>query len=186
MNFQVGDIVIHWSYGMGKIVQLDEKVLSGQKMRYYVVRARDLTVWVPVNATDKCSLRLPAPRSEFEKLFAILRSPCEPLSEDRLERKTQLLERMKEGKPESTCRLVRDLTFYRQTKRLNESDLSILERALNSLLNEWHFSLSVSLAQAERELRQLLEEHSHEAIVFSGTWIELSKSNARRARAAKP
>jgi len=161
MDFQVGDKVIHRTYGLGEILQMDEKELSGQVNRYYVVKIRDLTVWVPTNGKGKPSLRPPTPKSEFKKLFALLSSPGEPLSFDRFERKTQLLEKMREWNLESICQVVRDLTFHRTVKKLNDDDNTILERAKNLLLNEWRFSLLIPIAQAEQELKQLLGGPPH-------------------------
>ena len=86
MDFQVGDKVIHWTYGLGEIVELDEKVLSGRTTSYYVVRIGDMSIWVPVEQTNPDSLRPPTPANDFDQLFAILSSPGELLSEDRLER----------------------------------------------------------------------------------------------------
>ena len=160
MSFQIGDQVVHWNYGLGEIIQLDEKVLSGRSTRYYVVRTRDLTIWVPIDDEGQSSLRMPTPKDEFENLFAILSSPGEPLSVDRFERKTQLFERMKEGRLESICAVVRDLTFLRLSKRLNDNDVSILERAKIFLLNEWKLVWSVSFSEAEHELILLLAANS--------------------------
>ncbi len=157
MEYQVGDQVIHWQYGLGEVIQLDEKVISGKSTRCYVVRIRDLTLWVPV---EKSSLRLPTPKVEFDHLRAILRGPSEPLPADRFERKTQLLEKMKDGKLESICRVVRDLSSYRSEKKLNDNDVSILERAQYFLLSEWKLVLSVPLAQAEQEVKQILGTQS--------------------------
>lgn len=158
MDYQVGDKVIHWLYGMGDIIQIDEKVLSGHKNLYYVVQIRDLTLWVPVNEAGKRSLRMPTPGSGFEKLFATLRSQIEPLSDDRLVRRTQLLEKMKIGTLESICRVIRDLSFFARTKKLNDNDKFVLERARELLFNEWKLSLSVSFSQAEDKLEELLGE----------------------------
>jgi RNA polymerase-interacting CarD/CdnL/TRCF family regulator len=156
MDFQVGTQVVHRAYGPGEITQLEEKVLSGQSTLYYVVQFEDLTAWVPVVDGNSGSLRLPTPVNEFDKLFTILSSPAEPVSADRLERKRQLLEQIKDGTLESICRVIRDLTAYGRTKKLSESDHPILERAKNFLLHEWGLSRSISITQAERELSQLL------------------------------
>jgi len=59
MNFQVGDQVVHWTYGPGEVIQLDEKALSGQTELYYVVQIRDMTLFVPINDQAETSLRLP-------------------------------------------------------------------------------------------------------------------------------
>ncbi len=155
-SFQVGDQVIHWMYGLGEIIQLDEKVLSGHIGNYYVVQIRDLTLWVPQNETGENSLRFPTPAENFKKLFRILSSPGEPLSDDRFIRKTQLTELLKGRTLESICRVVRDLVSYKRTNKINESDNSILNHASKFLLNEWSVALSVPLPQAEHELRSLL------------------------------
>ena len=157
MSFQVGDQVIHWVYGLGEITQLDEKVLSGHTDKYYVVQIRDLTLWVPLNETGEHCLRFPTPARDFQKLFRILASPGEPLSPDRFMRKTQLTELLKDGTLESICRVVRDLMYYKRTKKINENDNSILAHARNFLLNEWSVALSVPVQQAESELKNLLE-----------------------------
>lgn len=154
--FQVGDQVIHWAYGPGVIVQLDEKEISGNTGLYYVVKTRDLTLWVPVSETGERCLRYPTPAQEFQKLFSLLISPGEPLSDDRFERKTQLNERLKDSSLESVCRVIRDITYHKRNRKINDNDNAILDRARSFLLNEWSVSLSVPIQQAERELDQLL------------------------------
>ncbi|MBP1701732.1 MAG: CarD family transcriptional regulator [Chloroflexi bacterium] len=155
--YQVGDQVIHRTYGLGEIIQLDEKVLSGHIGQYYVVQIYDLTLWVPINDTGVGCLRNLTPAREFQKLFRILASPGEPLSPDRYERKTQLTERLKDGTLESICRVVRDLTLHKQIRKMNDNDSSNLDHAKALLLNEWSAALSVPFQQAEHELRQLLD-----------------------------
>ncbi|MEW5869647.1 MAG: CarD family transcriptional regulator [Chloroflexota bacterium] len=159
MNFQVGDTIVHRSYGPGKILKMDEKRLSGRTDLYYVVQVKDLTLWVPVRDSSESSLRLLTPAKEFEKLFAILSGSGEPLSANRIERKTQLIEQMQSGSLEAICRVIRDLTNYKRTKKMSDSDASILERARDFLLTEWKLSLSVPLAQADQKLKQLLGEN---------------------------
>lgn len=154
--FQVGDQVIHWAYGLGEIIQLDEKELSGHTCKYYVVKMRDLTLWVPVSETGERCLRFPTPARDFQKLFRILASPGEPLSVDRFERKTQLTQRLKDGTLESVCRVIRDLALRKRINKMNDNDSSILDRARSFLLNEWSLALSVPAQQAESELRELL------------------------------
>src|SRR6266545_1607845 len=110
MNFNAGDTVMHWTYGIGQIVNLEERDLSGSKALYYAVQVRDLTVWVPADGKVGSRLRSPTPKSRFKRLLAFLSSPSEPLPEDRLERRTHLLELLKDGRPESRCQVIRDLS----------------------------------------------------------------------------
>ena len=157
--FHVGDHVIHWSYGLGEIIKLDEKVLSGHAGKYYVLQINNLTLWVPLaEASERC-LRFPTPARDFPELFRILSTPGEPLSTDRYTRKTQLTELLGDRTIESICRVVRDLVDYKRLKKINENDKSTLEHAREFLLNEWSLALSIPLQQAEGELTKLLDAH---------------------------
>jgi RNA polymerase-interacting CarD/CdnL/TRCF family regulator len=160
MDYKIGDPVMHWTYGLGRIVGLEERVIAGQKALYYAVQVQDLTVWVPADGNLETRLRPPTPAARFKQLFAILTSPGEPHPEDRHERKTWLAEQLKDGRAESLCRVIRDLSAYQQAKSLNENDMSLLKRAQNVLLGEWGFSLSIPVMQAESDLHRLLKSGS--------------------------
>jgi RNA polymerase-interacting CarD/CdnL/TRCF family regulator len=161
MDYKIGDTVVHCMYGLGRVIRLEEQTFSGEKMLYYVVQVRDMTVWVPANAQVMSRLRTPTPRGEFPKLFSILNEPGGTLPVDRLERRTHLLEELNDGKAESCCRVVRDLSFLQHIKPLNDNDRLILKQASDTLLGEWEFSLSVPLALAQARLHDLLIKPSH-------------------------
>ena len=157
MGFQIGDKVIHCTFGLGEIVHIEEKLIQGQPTNCYVVRITDLMIWVPID-NQQHTLRVPTPPEEFEKLSAILTNPGETLLEDRVLRKNQLLAQIKDGQLASICRVVRDLTYFKRSKKLNEQEKSILERAVNSLLTEWTYSQGIPLVQAHQALSNLLGE----------------------------
>ncbi len=154
MDFNIGDEVIHLVHGLGEIENIEDKTVHDHIASCYVFRTPSLTVWVPVE--DQHSLRAPKSKSEFEKLISVLQSPNEPLPEDHLKRKKQLLELVKDGQLTSICRVVRDLSEFSNTIKLNDSDKSILDRAINSLLVEWMYSLSVPLPQAQKKMAEFL------------------------------
>jgi RNA polymerase-interacting CarD/CdnL/TRCF family regulator len=89
-------------------------------------------------------------------MLSILSSPGEPLPDDRQERKLRILDLLKDGRAESLCRVIRDLSAYRKVKSLNDNDQAVLRRVQTSLLGEWGFALSLTPAQAELELQRLL------------------------------
>lgn len=157
IHFHIGDKVIHWAYGPGEIIQLDEKSISGHTRQYYVVQMRTLTIWVPLYQTGESSIRLPTPKEDFDDLFQILASPAKPLPLDRNERRLQLIERLKDHKLASICGVIRDLTLHKSLKKMNDNDNSILEHNRDILINEWSLALSIPVQQVERKLRKLLE-----------------------------
>ncbi len=156
LDYQVGDRVVHANYGMGEIVQLDEKFIHERQMLCYVVQIHNMIVWVMADEPGKSGLRLPASSSDFDDLFTILSGPGEPLPPERFERKKELAERMKSGLLPSICTVIRDLAFYKHQKKFNEDDKATMQRAQDFLLEEWVYARSVSWMQARDEMTRLL------------------------------
>jgi RNA polymerase-interacting CarD/CdnL/TRCF family regulator len=147
---------MHWSYGVGQIINREERSLSGARTIYYAVDVQGLTVWVPADQHVADRLRTLTPKNRFKQLLSILSSPGEPLPEDRLERKTHLQKRMKDSSAEALCQVIRDIYSYRKVQPLNDNDTIVLKQALKILLGEWEIVLSVTHAQANLELHRLL------------------------------
>lgn len=158
MSFQIGDTVIHWSYGLGEIVSIEEKIIQDRLTKCYVLRTSDLTIWIPISDQPQQTLRTPTSPDEFTSLFEILSSPSEKLLEDRVQRKDQLMSQMKDGQLASICRVVRDLTHFKHSAKLNDQEKSILERAITSLLTEWTYSMGMPLNQAQQQMTSMLGE----------------------------
>jgi CarD family transcriptional regulator len=158
MSFHVGDKVIHSTHGFAEIINVESKNVSGNPSDYYVVQTKTLILWIPVINSIQSNLRLPTAKSDFSDLRTILRSHCLPFSEFRNERKAQIHTRVNDGATESTCSLIRDLSFCRRNKKLNEYESTIYKRAVNMLLDEWQYSMSVTQIQATLELNALLDE----------------------------
>jgi len=160
MNFKIGDPIIHWAHGLGEIVGIEERILSGEKTLYYIVKIQSLSVFVPANGEVSNRLRVPTPKSDFEKLVKILSGSSESLMEDRFDRKTQLRKALADGKAETTCRVIRDLASFAKKKPLNDDDQNIMNRAWSSLCGEWGFALSMPRDQVEREIHGILAQSS--------------------------
>lgn len=156
MNFHKGDSVMHWTHGLGTIVQLEERTLGGEKILYYAIQIGEMTIWVPADDLVDTRLRLPTPANEFKSLMGILSGAGERLPADRLERKRLLLEWLKDGRTESLFRVIRSLSTHRHLHPLNGNDEALLKRSRKMLLGEWCFSMSIPLAKAENELQHLL------------------------------
>lgn len=156
MDFHEGDIVMHWIYGLGKVIQLEERNIAGESALYYAVQIGSITVWVPADAELENRLRVPTLEVKFMHLLTILSGPSETLPIDRQERKLLLLEWLKSGRAESLCRVIRSLATYRNLHPLNVSEQALLKRSQDALLGEWGFALSVTPLQAEIELNRLL------------------------------
>ena len=157
MAFHVGDIVIHCSFGLGEITQIEDKVINGYTTQCYVVNISNMMIWIPTKDQEQNSLRLPTSPEEFSKVLPILSSPNEKLEDDRVLRKQHLMEQMRDGQLSSICRVVRDLTHFQRISKLNDNERAILERAIKSLLAEWSHSLGTPVNQAQLAMESMLQ-----------------------------
>lgn len=158
MAFDIGDKVIHYNFGFAEIIGIEEKAISGVVEKYYVIKTNDMQIWIPYSNSNSGKLRPPSTKNDFLKYFSILRSKYSPLPPERMIRKTQIQGRFSQGNTESTCTLIRDLSFYKNQSKLNEHDTTIFERAIHNLVDEWGFAFNIPIAQARTELNKLLVE----------------------------
>ncbi len=156
MGFQIGDKVIHCTFGFGEIIKIEEKTINGGVENCFVVQMSDMTIWVPIDDSAQTSLRAPTSQKEFIETLPILTSPTENLVDDRVLRKKQLSDRLKDGQLSSICSVVRDLSSYQRKFMLNDQERSILDRAIKSLLTEWTFSLGTTQTQARQAMESML------------------------------
>jgi RNA polymerase-interacting CarD/CdnL/TRCF family regulator len=154
--FRRGDAVMHWTYGLGTVVRLEHRELLGKKTLYYAVQVGDMTVWVPNDDQLTTRLRRPSTKGQLSKLRTLLGKPGVTLPQDRHERKTLLLELLKDGRAESLCKVIRSLVGYSKNHPLNDNDQALLKRAQTALLAEWGHALSVTPTQAEMQLHRLI------------------------------
>src|SRR5512136_2095767 len=65
--FKKGDTVMHWTYGLGTIVRLEQRELLGQRTLYYAVQVGDMTVWVPNDDQLTVRLRKPSTKGQLAR-----------------------------------------------------------------------------------------------------------------------
>ncbi len=157
MDYQIGDNVIHRTFGLGEITDIEEKEINGAQVKCYVVRVNNMTIWVPADIPGQNSLRMPTPPEEFIKTIEILTTPHDSMDGDRLLRKKQLLDLLKDGQLSSICQVIRDLSHYKRTYKLNDQEKSILEHAIDSLLTEWSRSMEIPLDEAQKIMETMLQ-----------------------------
>lgn len=157
MNYKVGDTVVHWTYGVGSVVDIEEIHLAGTAKWYYVIDVESLKVWVPVDDAMKGSLRLPMNRNQFRHLLEILSKPGEPLPDRYFQRKIALRNRMEKRPVDGLCRVIRDLTDRSRNHSLSSEDSSVLFSAQELLLDEWVISLGTERSKALHEMEILLQ-----------------------------
>ncbi len=154
--YHIGDTIVHWNYGLGTIVAIEERDINGVTQQYYVVEVDRLQLWVPVEEGKVSSIRFPTESGQFDALFDILRTPGELLPDHQYQRRLELQGRMKKRTLADLCHLIRDLADRSHQHPLNQNDAVVLSRAEDLLLDEWMRSLRIDRTNAFGELEVLL------------------------------
>lgn len=157
MDYKIGETVIHWTHGLGKVIAIDEMELAGITQKYYVVEVGIIKLWVAMDEADEGPLRRPMDAVKFKTLLNNLNTPGEALSDNYTKRKFELRNRIQKRNLESLCFLIRDLTQRSLEHTLNPNDTAVLFRAEEYLLDEWVLSLGVARESAQMELDALLQ-----------------------------
>ena len=106
MIYQIGDVIVHWAHGVGKIVAIEAKEIAGSVREYYVVEIKQLKVWVPVAHDSVDSIHFPIGSVDFCTLLNILKTPGDGLPDDQYKRRLELSLRMKQQTLEDICRVI--------------------------------------------------------------------------------
>lgn len=157
MQLKIGDLVVHPAFGLGHIVEIEERPLSEKKTHlYYKVIRLKHSMWVRVEAQEVAGLRLATAQSDLDHYRDVLKSPPVPLNADLQQRHLGLVSRLSQGSFQGVCEVMRDLTAWGGREPLNRADTTILQKTRDSLSQEWAAAAGLSPTEAIREIASLL------------------------------
>lgn len=158
MQFNVGNFVIHPVYGLGHIVEIEEKQFSEKETRlYYKITLPRSTIWIPIEAQTTLGLRLVTAKSDLDQYRTVLKSHPVPLNNDHSRQPLELAARLKQGSFRVMCEVVRDLTVSSWQKPLGRIDADTLRKTRERLFEEWATADGVSIAETTKEIESLLQ-----------------------------
>lgn len=155
--FNVGDKVIHPSYGAGTILEINEKQIGEQQSTYYVIEllTQAGTLMVPVSRADELGLRLPVERPDH--VLAVLNSEPVFLSDDHRERQESISIDIRSGDVQKISQAVRDLAHRERADKLTEADQKLYRQAQDFLVGELALSQDVDMDIAREQMTSVLD-----------------------------
>jgi RNA polymerase-interacting CarD/CdnL/TRCF family regulator len=156
MIYSQGDIVVHQSFGVGRVLNIETKNTGSGKRLYYRMSFDKTTVWVPVRENEGGGVRPITPKSDLRRYRKLLKSSPEPLEGDFRERQVELEKRMEAGTYESLCAVVRDLSGRLSRTSLTHYEKTLLKQTHAALISEWSQASGVSPDQACDEIEACL------------------------------
>jgi CarD family transcriptional regulator len=118
--FQVGDRIVHPSYGVGTVTEIKERHTLGPGKRYYSIELLDqpeTVVMVPVGAEERMGLRPPVAEAKLGRVWRVLRGDPTQLPKNHDRRCALLDEKLGSGEIVKVAEAVRDLAWRREKRR---------------------------------------------------------------------
>lgn len=78
-----GDRIVHQRYGVGEVVGVDTRTISGEPTKYYRVKTTDSLVWLAVDDIGSQPIRPVSKPEFFEETKAVLTQKPNTMSDDK-------------------------------------------------------------------------------------------------------
>jgi CarD family transcriptional regulator len=161
--FNIGDWVSHPFHGVGKVTDLETKVLGGEENQFYRVETEDSTFWIPAQDAEQGRSRPVVSSKKLEETKAILSEEPEEMAQNYRTRQSRLQKIMAKGSLRGMARMIRDLAARRREKSLNTIERRSYRHFRKSLIDEWSKVEGVSKQEVQANLRKLLRESREKA-----------------------
>lgn len=166
LRFKIGDWIVHYSYGVGEVVDIVEKVLDGQEETYFKVSTADIEYWLPSEKADAEHISPIRSKKEFDQALKIIAKPPDLMTDPPSRHSRMIYERWLDGSLPARAALIRDLHGMNDVKKLNYDEKRAYDKAEKFFINEWVISNpSLSTITAKKMLNEALKVSSQSAKV---------------------
>ena len=159
IQFQIGDKAVYPAQGVGEIIGIDEKSVSGKTHRFYCLRIidTDIRILVPIDNAEQVGLRNVVTPDDVEGVYDVLRHEETCLDKQTWNRRYRgFMEKIKTGSLFEVAEVFRDLHRLKRTKTLAFGERRMLETARGLIVQELSVAKGLSAAKIEGELSTLL------------------------------
>ena len=148
---KIGEVAVYPGHGVGKIESIEEKVISGTRQAFYIMRIldSDMTIMIPVDGSQHAGLRYPINSREVMKVYDILKDKNFVHDTSPWNRRyKEYMERIKSGSIFEIAMVLRELYSLRGWKELSFGERKMFETARNLIKKE----LSIALKKNEDDV----------------------------------
>lgn len=164
--YAIGSKVVHPCYGAGTIVRIQEKSISDESRRYYVINtvAREMQIMVPVNRASSLGLRNVGDAHRLRHMLATCLESTSPgdIPTDLRARQADMREQLKSGHFDQVADVVRILFLMNNRRPLGTIDRQLLDQGKELLASELALASGMEVAEAmeeiENNLNKMLEQ----------------------------
>lgn len=157
LRFKIGDWIVHTSYGVGRVVDIADKDMDGDRETFFKVSTEEIEYWLPVEKADAEHITPIRSEKDFNQAIQIISKPPKPMSEPRNQYKRLIYQRWQDGSLPARAALIRDLNGRNALKRLGYDEKETCDKAENTFIEEWIITVpSLSRPLARKRLNEAL------------------------------
>lgn len=157
-EFEKGDWIVHLIHGVGQVRGIEKKLIEGEAIKYYRVKAHNSTWWVPVELPANNRIRPLASRRQLKEALKAFQRPPQEMISNHTKRISWIKEVKAEGSLKSICRLVRDLSVRERKNKISQSEQQVLQQLEDHLIHEWAVCLDCEVEEVRQELNNLIQQ----------------------------
>lgn len=153
-----GDQIVHQRHGVGEIVGIDTRNISGEPTKYYRMKTNDSLVWLSVDDIESEPIRTVSSSTSLDTSIAILKTKPEEMSDDKNIRAKQIKDITNCNDLELVAAMMRDLSARKQDDLLLYEEKQALKAFIARFSNEWSVSKKISLQAARDALTDVMKK----------------------------
>ena len=139
-TFQVGDLAVYTAHGVGEIIAIESRSISGEKHDFYIMKVIEngMTIMIPTNNVESVGLRDVIPKKEVAKVYAVMQSKKEANTDNQTwnRRYREYMDKIKTGSLYDVAEVFRDLFLLKLTKDLSFGERKLYDTAQILLVRE--------------------------------------------------
>jgi CarD family transcriptional regulator len=158
--FEIGQLAVYPAHGVGKIESIQERVVSGNVQKFYIMRLldNDMIIMIPMNNAHNVGLRDIIDHTSVPEVYEILSLRPSRLNNQTWNRRYRdYMDKIKTGSPFRVAEVLRDLTLLKTEKDLSFGERKMLDTAKNLLVKELSLVNDKQEDEIEAQLQELLE-----------------------------
>lgn len=137
--FNIGDKIVYPVHGAGIIVDIETKVILGEKKEYYVMKipVNEMKVLVPLGSMGDVGIRDIKTPEEMDKVLEVLKDPAKEKMPTNWNRRYRIhQDKIKTGDLEEIAKVIKNLESLDREKALSTGERKILNTARQIILSE--------------------------------------------------
>ncbi|WP_444546596.1 CarD family transcriptional regulator [Clostridium weizhouense] len=157
--FKAGDKVVYPMQGIGIIEKFEEKIFSGQKKQYCIIKMlkNNMEIMIPTDRLSSSNIRMISDIKTLENILSHIQNNSQIQEDLTSKQRYQInMEKIKTGSLRDSAEVVYDLTLINKQKSLNSSEKQILNTAKKLLIDEITLIKNISEIEATNLLKSTI------------------------------